>query len=178
MKPKIAKLSSLGLSLALFNTALVHAHCPLCTGGAAAAAGAAALLGVNYGAIGVFLGAFAAALGLWIPRLIKKSYLPYQQQLVFGAVYLSTLLPLIPFTRDYGSIYVSWGDDYGSLTNRTYLINWFIIGAVLGSIIIWLSPFISAKIIKLRQGKSIRFQGLAITFSLLLITGTLIQVLR
>jgi len=178
MKPKLKKLSALGLALSLFTTGLVRAHCPLCTGGAAAAAGAAALLGVNYGAIGVFIGAFATALGLWMPRLIKKRYISYQRPVVFWVVYLSTLLPLIPFTRDYSSIYVSWFGDYGSIGNRTYLINWFIVGSVLGSLIVYISPFISSKITAKRKGKAIRFQGLGITFALLIITAVSTQVLR
>lgn len=156
----------------------VHAHCPLCTAGAGAAAGAAALLGVKYGAIGVFLGAFAMALALWMARLVTKRYLPYQKLLIIGAVYLSTLLPLIPFTRDYSSVFVSWGGDYGSLLNRTYLVNWFIVGAIIGSVIVYATPAISAGLTKLRQGKAVKFQGLMLTFSLLLIPAVLIQVLR
>ena len=178
MKTSPAKLGIIGLALSLLTTGLTRAHCPLCTGGAAAAAGAAALLGVSYGAIGVFLGAFATAMGFWLPRLIKKRYIPYQKQVVFWAVYLSTLLPLIPFTRDYSSVYISWFGDYGSIGNRTYLINWFIIGAVLGSLIVWVSPAISVKLTEWRKGRSIRFQGLGITFGLLIAVAILMQVLR
>lgn len=178
MKNSPAKLGTLGLAFSLLTTGVVHAHCPLCTGGAAAAAGAAALLGVKYGAIGVFLGAFAAAMGFWLPRLIKKRYIPHQRRVVFWVVYLSTLLPLIPFTRDYSSVYISWFGDYGSIGNRTYLINWFIVGAVLGSLIVWVSPAISTNITEWRKGKSIRFQGLGITFALLIITAVFFQVLR
>jgi hypothetical protein len=166
------------LSLLTIVPVKLFGHCPLCTGGAAAAAGAAALLGVNYGAIGVFLGAFATALGLWTPKLLKKRYVPLQKPLVFWVVYLSTLLPLIPFTRDYSSVYISRFGDYGSIGNRTYLINWFIVGAVLGSLIVYISPFISTKITDRRKGKAVRFQGLGITFALLIITAVSAQVLR
>lgn len=156
----------------------VHAHCPLCTAGAGAAAGAAALLGVNYGAIGVFTGAFAMALALWMARLVRKRYIPYQKQSIIGVVYLSTLLPLIPFTKDYSSVFVSWGGDYGSLFNRTYLVNWFVVGAVIGSVIVYVTPAISARLKTLRHGKAVKFQGLMLTFGLLLIPAVLIQVLR
>lgn len=156
----------------------VYAHCPLCTAGAGAMAGVAALLGVKYGAIGVFLGAMATALGLWLPRLIKKQYVPKQNLLVFWVVYLSTLLPLTPLLQDYSSIYLSLFGDYGTIFNSTYLINLFIVGAVLGSLIVWLSPHLSSYLSRRLGGKRIRFQGLIITFSLLLIASVLMQVLR
>jgi hypothetical protein len=159
-------------------SAPVYAHCPLCTAGAGALAGSVALLGVNYGAIGVFLGAFATALGLWMPRLVKKQFVPRQSLIIFWAVYLSTLLPLLPFTKDYSSIFISVYGDYGGHLNRTYLINWFIIGAVLGTLIVWLSPRLSAYITRRREGRIVRFQGLIITLLLLTITGVLMQILR
>jgi hypothetical protein len=159
-------------------SAPVHAHCPLCTAGAAAGAGAAALLGVTYGAIGIFLGAFATALGLWMARIIKKKIIPGQYIVVFWAVYLSTLLPLVPLMKDYSPLYIAWSGDYGSLLHRTYLINWFIVGAAIGTLIVWITPRLSALITKWRGGKTIRFQGLALTLLLLTAAGVLMQVLR
>jgi len=162
----------------LFVSMPAHAHCPLCTAGAAVAAGLAAVLGVQYGAIGVFLGGFATALGLWVFRLVKKRYIPGQNVLLFLAVYLSTLLPLVPFTKDYSSWYVSWGGDYGSLFNRTYLINWFIVGAILGTLGVYFAPRISIGLTRLRGGSTFKFQGVLLTFLMLSITAFLMQVLR
>lgn len=155
-----------------------QAHCPLCTAGAGAMAGAAALAGVKYGAIGIFIGAFAAALGLWAAKMIKKQYFRQQQWLIFAVVYLSTILPLIPFTKDYSSIFISMSGDYGSLLNRTYLINWFIIGAVLGAVIVFVTPYLSSFSSRLFDGKKIKFQGLIMTLLLLIIAGLLMQFLR
>lgn len=156
----------------------VHAHCPLCTAGAAVASGLAALLGMTYGAIGVFLGGFATVLGLWVSQLVQKRYVPWQSTLLFSVVYLSTLLPLVPFTKDYSSWYVSWGGDYGSLFNRTYLINWFIVGAILGSLVVYFAPRLSASLTKLRDGNTFKFQGVFLTFLILSMTAFLMQVLR
>ena len=177
MNQKIRLAAALAGALS-FMSVPVHAHCPLCTAGAGAAAGLAALLGVKYGAIGVFLGGFATALGLWVPRLVKKRYIVWQNAFLFLAVYLSTLLPLIPFTKDYSSWFISWRGDYGSLFNRTYLINWFIVGAVIGSLVVYVAPRLSAALIQLRGGKALKFQGIVLTFLLLAITAFLMQVLR
>lgn len=177
MKKKISYAALLAGSLSLISSP-AYAHCPLCTAGAGAMAGAAALLGIKYGVIGIFIGAFATALGLWTPRLIKRQYFPKQRLLVFWVVYLSTLLPLLPFTKDYSSVFISLSGEYGSLLNKTYLINWFIIGAIIGSLIVWLSPRLSGLITTWRKGKRLRFQGLLVTFVLLLVAGVLMQVLR
>lgn len=177
MRKKLAAGAALTTAFS-FISGPVYAHCPLCTAGAGAMAGAAALLGVKYGAIGVFLGAFATALGLWTTRLVKKQYIPKQKLVIFLVVYLSTLLPLLPFTKDYSSVFISLFGGYGSIFNRTYLINWFIVGALIGSLIVWLSPRVSAGLTAWRNGKKIRFQGLIITFAILLLAGVLMQVLR
>lgn len=172
---------SLSLTFAGSYTLLsspVYAHCPLCTAGAGAMAGAAALMGVKYGAIGVFLGAFAAALGLWIAKRVKKTYIPRQNIVIFLGVYLSTLLPLVPFTKDYSSFLISMYGDYGSLFNRTYLINWFIVGSLLGTVMVFLAPRFSSYVTHLRHGRKIKFQGLALTFLLLLVAALPIQLLR
>lgn len=164
--------------MSLFNLLSIKllAHCPLCTAGAGAAAAAAALLGVRYGSIGVFMGAFAAALGLWLGKKVKKRF-KFQETVLFWIIYLSTLIPLYPLLRgDYTSKYVSLGGEYGSWLNRTYLIDLFIVGAVLGIIIIYISPQISTYLTKIRKEKTLPFQGLFITFLLLIITGVIMQV--
>jgi len=66
-------------------------------------------------------------------------------------------------------------DDYGSLLNRTYLIDLFIIGAVLGSIALFVAPKLSLVLSEKRGGKSIRFQGLLISFALLILSSVILQ---
>lgn len=152
------------------------AHCPLCTGGAGAAAALAAFLGVKYGAIAVFMGAFATAISLWIAKKIKKQYIRYQPQILFWILYISTLAPMYPFMKgDYVSKYVSLGGEYGSWSNKTYLLDLFFVGAVIGTVIMFASPYLSKAITKRRNGKMIRFQGLIITFVLLTLSAVLMQ---
>jgi hypothetical protein len=98
--------------LTLFTPAKVSAHCPLCTGGAGAAAIAAAYFGVTYGSLGVLLGGFTTALALWIAHRPKKQYFSQQIVVLFWAIYLSTIIPFyFMFRGDYVSRYFSFGGD-------------------------------------------------------------------
>ncbi len=169
------KITALSVLLAFVISGKIYAHCPLCTGGAGAAAVAAAYFGVKYGALGVFLGAFAIALSLWFAHKLPKKF-KFQPQVVFWAIYLSTVIPFyFMFKGDYTSKYVSISGDYGSILNRTYLIDLYLIGLVVGSLIVYFAPKLSAAVTKERSGKSIKFQGLLINFSLLLIAALILQ---
>lgn len=166
---------SAGMSVLLPVKAL--AHCPLCTGGAGAAAALAAFFGVKYGAIAVFMGGFATALSLWLAHKVKKEYFTHQTTVLFALIYIGTLLPLYPFLKgDYISKYVSFGGEYGGWLNKTYLLDLFFIGAILGSLIVYFSPRLSRYITDKRGGKMIKFQGLGLTFVLLLLAGIILQV--
>ena len=152
------------------------AHCPLCTGGAGAAAALAALLGFKLGAIAVFMGSFAVAVSLWLPKKIKKKYFKHQDLALFWVAYLSTLAPMYPLLRgDYVSRYVAWSGDYGSLLNRTYILDLFFVGTIAGSLIVYFSPRLSAYISKQRGGKIVRFQGIILTFLLLIVVSVIMQ---
>jgi len=155
--------------------AKVFAHCPLCVGGAGAAAALASLMGVKYGAIGVFIGAFAVALSLFIANRLPKKF-KFQNIIVGWVIYLTTVIPMYPFLKgDYTSWFISAGGDYGSIFNRTYLIDLFIVGAIIGSLIVFYSMKLSSYITRKRDGKQIKFQGMILTFSLLLICATILQ---
>lgn len=175
MKKLLSILTLSSLATLLVPTKAL-AHCPLCTGGAGVAAAMAALLGVKYGAIAVFMGAFSVALGLWLSRKVKRQYVKHQSTILFWVIYLSTLLPMYPFLNgDYLSQYVSLSGDYGGLLNRTYLIDLFIVGSAVGSLIVYFSPKLSAYISQKRNGKMLPFQGLIITFLLLTLVSVGIQ---
>jgi len=177
-KKLLLLLSSLSGLIALLYPARTLAHCPLCVGGAGAAASLAALVGVRYGAIGVFIGAFAVAMALWLPRFIKKQYIPHQRKILITVLYITTILPLIPLLQDYTSVYITLNNDYGSLLNRTYLINWFVVGIIIGTLIMIIAPVVSKQISKWRDGKIVRFQGLYITFGLLALAASILQVVK
>lgn len=154
---------------------LVSAHCPLCTIGAGAAAAGAVWLGVSKVVVALFIGAFAMSMGMWFARVIKKKYVPLQSTLVVAVVFLSTVLPLLPMFTYVQGFHVSIMGDYGSWLNRTYLVNPPLISSLLGGLIVFVSPLLSGKITKLRGGKTLPFQGVALTLLSLLILGFLIQ---
>lgn len=145
----------------------VYAHCPLCTAGAGVAAAGAAWLGVNSTVIGILLGAFALALGLWIGGMIKRPSIKYQRGLIGIFSFLTTVLPLQPMLKDDTSIYISMAGDYGSLLNRTYLIDRFLVGSLMGAGILIAAPYLSQVLTQVRRGKMFPYQGLCITFGLL-----------
>jgi hypothetical protein len=167
MKKILTVISVIGFGIA--KPAL--AHCPLCTAGAGVAAVGATWLGVGNIPVGIFIGAFAVALGLWVSRLLKKEYVPKQKHLIVGFSFFSTILPLFPLMEEYSSIYISWMGDYGSLLNRTYLIKLFLAGAILGGVIVLIAPSVSKKITSINKGRMIPYQGLGITFILLLVAS-------
>lgn len=154
-----------------------NAHCPLCTAGAAVAAGGAAWLGVNNAAIGVFIGAFAVSMGWWISNLIKKKYVPFQRQLIIAFSFATTIPTLMPIINGVYPALISIAGDYGSLLNRTYLINAFLMGSIIGAFIVSITPWLSKKITDACKGKTLPYQGITLTFGLLAIAGISLQIL-
>jgi len=149
----------------------VSAHCPLCTIGAGAAAGGAVWLGVSKVIVALFIGAFAMSMGMWFSGIIKKKYIPFQKTIIVIVVFLTTVLPLLPIFNAVGPLYIPFVGEYG----LTYALNYSIASSLLGGAIVIISPSMSKKIKNLRGGRTIPFQGILITFSLLLITALIIQ---
>lgn len=81
-------------------------------------------------------------------------------------------MSLIP---GYYPVFINLSGDYGSTFNRTYLINLFLLGAIIGAIIMRLSPIISSQIKKLRHGQFFKFQTMIITFGLLIALSIIIE---
>lgn len=153
---------------------LVAAHCPLCTAGAGALAVLASSLGVSSVIVGLLIGAFALALGLWLASLPIKEYFPGQSALIIILIFLSTVVPIMPLVRDYGPLYLALGGPYGSAFHKTYVIDLYAFGIVLGAVIMGLAPLLSRWFSR-RQGNTWPYQGLVITFSLLIIISLVIQ---
>ncbi len=166
--------SAAALSIGLWP-GITLAHCPLCTVGAGIAAAGAAWLGVGSGSIGVFIGAFAVATGLWMHRLIKKSFFPHQSLALATTSFALTIIPMQPLFQDYTSLYISWAGDYGSWLNRTYVMDRFVIGALVGAVILAAAPAISRLISRARKGKMMPFQGITVTFGMLLFISVILQ---
>ncbi len=174
MKIKFFLISLLVFSILAFP---VLAHCPLCTAGAAFVAGGAVVFGVHRMVIGVFIGAFAVSMGIWFGRAIKKKFMPFQKTAIVLVSYLLTILPIWPFLKDSHPLLLNLIGDYGSLLNRTYMIDYFIAGSIIGSFIVIIAPFLSEKITSIRNGKHTPFQGIVLTFLLLITAGILLQLM-
>ncbi len=174
---ELKKFLSLPLFLVLMQSA--YAHCPLCTVGAAAAAGGAAWMGVSKIGIGIFIGAFAVSIGWWVSNLIKQKYVPFQRLLIILLSFVTTIFPLLSLEvmRSNYPLLVSFFGDYGSLFNRTYILNLFFIGSVIGGFIVSITPWLSNKITILRNGKMIPFQGILLTFALLIVFSSIIEII-
>ncbi len=157
----------------IFLTKSVLAHCPLCTVGAGAAAGAAVWLGVSKVVVILFIGAFAMSMGIWFSKLIKKKYIPLQSTIIIASVFALTLFPLLPMFTVIGPLYFSFIGEYGT----TFAVNYSLYSGLLGGLIVFISSGVSKKITKLRGGKHVPFQVMILSFTALLIIGTAIQFL-
>lgn len=170
------KLRLIPLSLFLVLVpGITKAHCPLCTVGAGALAVGAAYIGVSVVVVGVLIGAFALALGLWMSRIVRKKYIPYQKTIIALVVVLSTIIPLMPLIQEYQSFNIFLFGEYGGIFNRTYMYNRFVVGTIIGIVIMYISPSISAWVKEKRKGKFIPYQGILITFILLTLVSLIIQ---
>jgi len=169
------------LALALFPNLLfiksVSAHCPLCTAGAAVAAGGAAWLGISKAAIGIFIVSFAVSTGWWASNLLKRKYIPFQKPLLILFSFAATIIPLMPLMESIYPVYISWAGDYGSLLNPTYILNLFFGGRILGGFIVCVTPWLSKKITELRNGKMLPYQGIMLTFALLVILSVAVELI-
>lgn len=157
----------------LFFLVRVSAHCPLCTIGAGAAAGAAVYLGVSKVVVALFIGGFAMSMGMWFSRVVKKKYIPFQKTIIVLIVFLTTVLPLMPLFKAVGPLYLSFIGDYGT----TLALNYSLISSLSGGAVVFISPQLSRKLSKMRAGKILPFQGTVLTVSLLIVIGGVIQLL-
>jgi hypothetical protein len=120
--------------------------------------------------IGIFLGAFAVALGLWVARFLKKQYLPRQKALLAVFSFATTIFPLQAVLADNTSVYLPFWGEYG----KTLVINLFVVGAVVGGLLILSSPYLSRKLALARGGEMYPFQGMVITLLLLVSAAAVI----
>ncbi len=155
------------------------AHCPLCTIGAGVVAVAAAKFGISIPVIALFTGAFAAAIGAWIARLIKWK-IPHKETILVLLSYITTMVPLQPLIGEqFTSIPVYIMGNYGSILNKTYLINLYYTMSMIGAVIILLMPHISKKFTTLTKRENpLPYQGIILTFATLIVIGAIIQVLQ
>ena len=172
---KMSKKIILLLLFILFLIPEVMAHCPLCTIGAGAAAAGAVWLGVSKIVVALFIGAFAMSMGMWFSRVIKKrwNYLPFQNFFVILIILVLTIWPLMSIFKTIGPLYLPFIGEYG----KTYAIDYSLISILFGGLIVFISPNLSKKITKIRNGKIIPFQGTILTILILITIGGIVQLI-
>jgi len=163
------------IALLVFIPTTAKAHCPLCTAGAGALALGAAYIGVSTYVVGIFLGAFALALGIWMSRIPKKEYIKYQQRIIVFVVFVTTIVPLMPLLQHYVSFNVYLFGEYGNMFNKTYMVSRFLIGSIIGAGIMYISPAISLRVSRIKKKRLFPYQGIVITFILLILVSLIMQ---
>lgn len=163
------RLATVGVGSVLASN-VVYAHCPLCTIGAGAAAGTAAYFGVAASVLGVFIGAFAVAVGLWFARVLPRK-IPLQNTLLVLGSFLLTVWPLNPLLAGYSPLYLPIG-EYGT----TLAVNMYVVGSILGAALVLVSPRISDWLTDVRE-KKFPYQTMTLTFLLLIIAAGVLQVI-
>ena len=168
---------SLIVVLVLIIPKTASAHCPLCVAGAGALAVLATSLGVSSVVVGILIGAFALALGLWLAPLVKKQYISRQRQILTLIIFLGTIIPIMPFIKDYGPLYISLGGEYGTPWHNTYTVDLFLFGTAVGAILMLVAPSVSNLLTGWLK-RRVPYQGIIITFILLVIASVIAQIMQ
>ena len=168
------KLISLFFIASLTLSRYADAHCPLCTVTAGVAAAGGVYLGVSRIVIGLLIGAFAMSMGMWFAKIVKKRYIPFQKTLIITIVFLATIIPLLPIFSSVAGFGVNLTGGYGTLLNKTYVIDLSLLSSFLGGLIVFIPPLLNRKI-KEKTTIRIPFQGIILTFLILIAASLIIQ---
>src|SRR3989344_466099 len=168
------KLISLFFIASLAFSGYADAHCPLCTVTAGVAAAGGVYLGVSRIVIGLLIGAFAMSMGMWFAKIVKKRYIPFQKTLIITIVFLATIIPLLPIFSSVAGFGVNLTGGYGTLLNKTYVIDLSLLSSFLGGLIVFIPPLLNRKI-KEKTTIRIPFQGIILTFLILIAASLIIQ---
>jgi hypothetical protein len=169
----ITQIAVLILFVLVFS-GLASAHCPLCTAGAGVAAAGAAYFGVAKPVLGLFIGALGVSMGWWFAKKIPKQYVLYQKEAVIIASFLLTVVPILPIMGQEKALFIGLYGDYGSILHNTYMYDISFLTSAIGGLVVTFSPRISGKITEIRD-KHIDYQGIVVTFLILIVLGLVIQ---
>ncbi len=170
---KITTILTLALLVFITIPVNVFAHCPLCTAGAGILAVAAASLGISTASVGVLIGAFSLALGMWVANSIKKKHIKYQNIIVSLGIFFATVVPIMPFIREYRGIYIPFWGEYGT----SYALNIYLFGVFIGAVILFSAPHISKLFTRICKGRTFPFQTMVITFLFLFLGAVFLQII-
>ena len=171
---KNTRFSIVAVLAALTGVPAALAHCPLCTGAVVVAAASAKYYGLDVSIVGLFVGAFAISMGLWIGRKMKKQYVRFQTGLITLLSFVLTVAPLFALKNEQVYIPVLLFGASGSLFNKIYWIDKLFSGSVLGAVITLGAFWLHMKIKTVRGKVLFPFQGIAMTLVLLIIAGVVL----
>lgn len=154
----------------LIESIPVFAHCPLCTAAVGAAAVSAKYYGMDISIIGLLIGAFGISTGLWI-GLKAKRYFKFQLPAIVAASFLLTVIPLMYIGNESIYLPVLLFGQAGSLLNKVYWINKFLMGNIIGALATIFAYFIHISIKKQKGSVLFPYQGIAFTVAFLAISG-------
>ena len=150
---------------------VVSAHCPLCTGAVILAATSAKYYGLDNSIVGLFVGAFAISLGLWIGNRLKTKYFRFQTTAIVLASFILTVGPLIFTKNDKLLLPLFLFGEAGSIFHRVYFVDKLILGSIIGGILCLITYGLHLHIKKVRGRVLFPFQGLVFTLVSLVIAG-------
>ena len=147
-------LVSIPLSFLLFftSTLTTFAHCPLCTAGAGAGLVLSRWLGIDDSISGIWIAAFLGATAFWGAYALKKKIVPFQETLIYLAVFGLTIWSFYQFNLV--------NEHAGLIMGVPKLI----FGMLSGGIVFYLTDILN-KIIRKTRGK-VLFPYQPIVFSL------------
>lgn len=152
------------------GTRLVHAHCPLCTAAVGAGVLGARYFGLGDSIVGLFVGAFGIATGLWLASKIKQRYIPFQTALIAAGSTALTVLPLMALSDQL--LYIPpllLGTN--TWLSQALFVNKFLVGSIIGAIVSGLAWQFHLYIKKLKGRVLFPFQGIAFTIAALLVSS-------
>lgn len=135
------------------------AHCPLCTAGVLGGLTLTRWLGVDDVYSGLWFGALIGSLSFWFGGSMKKKYLPYQEYLLFLAMFLLTTVPFL----------------YSGLSNphapRLFGVNRLFAGMVGGGLVFLASSFLDRWLRLVNKGRVFfSYQGVMVTIGSVVVT--------
>lgn len=163
--------------LLLLTLPSIHAHCPLCTAAVGAAAVSAKYYGLDSSIIGLLVGAFGIATGLWVGLALKKEYFRFQLPLIILLSFFLTVIPLMSMDNDTVYLPLLFAGESGSLLNKVYWINKLFFGSIVGGLVTLIAYSMHVFIKKLKGRVLFPFQGVIITITLLSISSLCLYIL-
>lgn len=142
----------------------VSAHCPLCAAGAGAGLTLSRWLGVDDSITGIWLAAFLAAISLWFSGSLKKKYIPFQNFIIYVAIFGLTLWSFYAF----GLI----NDHAGMIIGLPKLT----FGMLLGGIIFYIIEVANQYIIKRNSKVLFPYQRLVVSLGGMFILSILMYI--